>query len=334
MIYLLLGADEYLAAEWLAAKKATLGSPELASLNLVEVNGSQSNAATVLGEAAMVPFLAERRLVVVRGLLDAYEKRLAASKSSEAAIYGEMARFLEGIRRVPETCILVLVDNSVDKRRGLWKGYTLAVAGAPERRVDGLEALVAAGVLQLETLVAPDVKALAGGLCDFVGANLRQLDNELEKLSLYAGNRPITPQDVRAMVADASEEQIWGLTDALAQRQPAKAMTRLQELRRNDPSPIYLVSLIARQYRMLLEIKSLAATGVSTPAEIARQLGYSPYPVQKALPLTSQYAFAELEAILDRLLTVDMAMKTGSDPDTELDLLVAELVGLHRQSVV
>jgi hypothetical protein len=29
-----------------------------------------------------------------------------------------------------------------------------------------------------------------------------------------------------------------------------------------------------------------------------------------------------------------MAMKTGSDPDTELDLLVAELVGLHRQSVV
>jgi DNA polymerase III delta subunit len=85
---------------------------------------------------------------------------------------------------------------------------------------------------------------------------------------------------------------------------------------------------------MLLEIKSLAATGVSTPAEIARQLGYSPYPVQKALPLTSQYAFAELEAILDRLLTVDMAMKTGSDPDTELDLLVAELVGLHRQSVV
>ena len=164
MIYLLLGADEYLAAEWLAAKKATLGSPELASLNLVEVNGSQSNAATVLGEAAMVPFLAERRLVVVRGLLDAYEKRLAASKSSEAAIYGEMARFLEGIRRVPETCILVLVDNSVDKRRGLWKGYTLAVAGAPERRVDGLEALVAAGVLQLETLVAPDVKALAGWL--------------------------------------------------------------------------------------------------------------------------------------------------------------------------
>ena len=108
MIHLLLGADEYLAAEWLAAKKATLGSPEIASLNLVELNGSQSNAATVLGEAAMLPFLAEGRLVVVRGLLDSYDKRLAASKSSEAAIYGEMARFLEGIRSVPETCILVL----------------------------------------------------------------------------------------------------------------------------------------------------------------------------------------------------------------------------------
>jgi len=343
MIHLLLGSDEYLAAEWLASRKAALGDPEMASLNTAELNGAQNSAATILGEASMMPFLAPQRLVIVRGLLDSYDKRMAASKSVEAAIYTEMATFLDGLCSMPDSCILVLVDNSVDKRRGLWKGYVLPANGdRPERRIDGLDALIKAGVVHLETLTAPDVKELPGWLqrrarhqniaidgaaahllCNFVGPNLRQLDNELEKLSLYADGRPITPQDVRAMVADASEEMIWNLTDALTQRQPAKSMQALRELRRNDQNPIYIASMIARQYRMLIEVKSLA--GAPNHYDIAKQLGYAAYPVQKALQLSHQYTFAELEEILERLLEVDMAMKTGADQDTELDILVADL---------
>ena len=345
MIYLLIGAEEYLTAEWLAVQKATLGDPEMAGLNTVELTGAQSSAASILGEASMMPFLSERRLLIVRGLLDAYEKRMAASKSTDAAVYVEMAQFLAGLRDVPETCLLVLVDNSVDKRRGLWKGYVLPAAGDRlEQRVEGLDALIKAGVVHLQTLAAPDAKALPGWLQarararniaieggavamlgDCVGANLRQLDNELEKLALYADGRPITPQDVRKMVADTSEELIWNLTDALGQRQAAKAMHALRELRRNDQSPIYLVSMIARQYRMLIEIKSLLNAGQTNHYDIAKQLGYSAYPVQKAMPLTHQYTFGELEDALDRLLDVDMAMKTGADQDTELDVLIAEL---------
>ena len=350
MIHLLLGADEYLAAEWLAAQKAALGDPELAGLNTVELTGNQP-APAVLGEAAMMPFLCEHRLLIVRGLLDAYEKRMAASKSDAATVYMEMAQLLDGLRGVPETCVLVFVDNSVDKRRGLWKGYVLPAAGdRPERRIEGLEALIKAGVVRQEVLTAPDAKTLPGWLsarartraiaiegnavamlCNFAGANLRQLDSELEKLALYADGRPITAQDVRAMVADVSEELIWSLTDALSQRQGANAMRALRDLRRGDQSPIYLVTMIARQYRMLIEIKSLAATGQNNHYDIAKQLGYGAYPVQKAMSLIHQYTFEELEDALDRLLEVDMAMKTGADQDTELDIVIAELSARRRQ---
>lgn len=351
MIHLLLSADEYLAAEWLAAQKAALGDPELAGLNTVELSGNQP-AATVLGEAAMMPFLCDRRLLIVRGLFDAYEKRMAASKSDAATVYVEMAQLLDGLRGVPETCVLVFVDNSVDKRRGLWKGYVLPATGDhAERRIDGLEALIKVGVLQQATLTAPDAKTLPGWLqarararhiaiegnavtmlCDFAGANLRQLDNELEKLALYADGRPITVQDVRTMVADVSEELIWSLTDALSQRQGANAMRALRELRRGDQSPIYLVTMIARQYRMLIEIKSVLAAGQNNPDAIAKQLGYGAYPVKKALQLVPQYTYTELEDAMDRLLEVDMAMKTGADHDTELDIVIAEL-SARRQPV-
>ena len=100
------------------------------------------------------------------------------------------------------------------------------------------------------------------------GRNLRQLDNELEKLSLYAYGRPITAQDVRAMVADASEEMIWNLTDGLCQRNPSKAMHALRELRRNDQHPLAMLSSISRQYRLLIQVKAMMHRGVMAPTKL------------------------------------------------------------------
>jgi len=351
MIYLYLDADEYLAAERVAAHKASLGDPEMASLNMAELTGAAATPSAVMAEASMMPFLSERRLVVVRGLLDALDKRMGLSKSTESAAYHEAAQLLANLHTIPDTCILVLVDNSVDKRRGLWKGFVQPASGnRPERKIAGLDALIKAKVIETEVLATPDLKTLPGWLqarararniaieggavavlCDFVGGNLRQLDNELEKLALYADGRPITPQDVRAMVSDASEEMIWNLTDALAQRQPAKAMQALRELQRNDQNPIGMLAAIARQYRMLIEIKSVMAVGQNNKFDIAKQLGYSAFPVEKAMRLVGQYAFDELEHAMERLLEADVAMKTGSDQNTEIDILVAELSVRQRR---
>jgi hypothetical protein len=53
--------------------------------------------------------------------------------------------------------------------------------------------------------------------------------------------------------------------------------------------------------------------------------------VEKAQKLAGLYSFAELDAIMDRLLQTDMAMKTGGDPDTLIDVLVAELTSKRSQ---
>lgn len=344
MIHLFLNADEYLAAERIAGMKAALGDPELAGLNIVELSAGQADPAGILAETSLMPFLAERRLVVVRGYLDALDKRMAASKSPDSAAHREAAQLLERLPEVPDTCDLLFVDNAVDKRRGLWKGFVISAQNdRPERKLAGLEAAVKTGKVVLEELATPDAKLLPGWiqqrareqqiaiggeavavLANFVGPNLRQLDNELEKLSLYAYKRTITAKDVRAMVSDASEEMIWNLTDGLCQRNPKLAMHALRDLRNNEQSPIGLLTSIARQYRLIIQVKSAMQRG-GDENTIARQLGEKPFPVKKAMQLAGRYSFAELEQILDRLLVADMAMKTGADQDTELDVLTVEL---------
>lgn len=344
MVYLFLDCDEYLAAQRIRELKAAVGDAELADLNINEWEGGQTNASEILGQASMMPFLAARRLILVRGYLSHLEKRMSSSKSTESAAHGEASQLLNGLGEVADSCDLLLVESSLDKRRAIWKGFRMK-QGDSEREVPGLQALIAAKKVVQEELPTPDAKELPSWiqqrartlrtniepravqlLATYVGANLRQLDNELDKLSLYAGQRSITADDVNAMVSDASEAMIWNLTDALSQRNPAKAMQSLQALRRGDAHPIYLLTMIARQYRVILKVKDAMRTHAgANEFDLAKVVRESPYPVKKAMQQAGSYSFTELVDLMDRLVVADYAMKTGADAETEIDLLIAEL---------
>jgi DNA polymerase-3 subunit delta len=344
MIYLFLDCNEYLLTQRIRELKAAVGDAELADLNITEWEGGAANANEILGQASMMPFLTMRRLIVLRGYLSNLEKRMSLSKSTESAAHLEAAHFLGGLADVTDTCDLVLIENSLDKRRAIWKGFRIRQQDG-EREVRGLQALVAAKTIVQEELATPDAKSLPSWiqqraralkitvepravqlLASFVGGNLRQVDNELDKLSLYAGQRSITEEDVKLMVSDASEALIWNLTDALSQRNPNKAMHALHDLRRGDAHPIYLLTMIARQYRVILKVKeAMRLHPGANEYDLAKVVRESAYPVKKAMQLAGSYSFAELVELMDRFVVADNAMKTGADPETEIDLLIAEL---------
>lgn len=345
MIYLHLNCDEYLSTERILELRRALGDAEMADLNTTTLQGDQVNAADILGEASMMPFLTPKRLILVYGALDSLDKRMAASKGTDSAAHQMAAQLLNGLGTLPETCDVVLIDNSVDKRRLLWKGFTIpATEQHPERKVAGLDDLIKQKVIIQEALNTPDAKALPGWLhayaraqqvqmegratqtlAEFVGPNLRQLHNELLKLATYAGNRPVTVDDVKLLVSDASEALIWDLTDALSRRNSRQAMHSLYELRRGDANAFYLLTMIARQYRIMLKVKSAMQQTRGNEYDIAKLVGEKPYSVKKAMGQAQNYPLKELIAIMDRLLETDYAMKTGANPETEIDILIAEL---------
>lgn len=345
MIYLFLNCDEYLIAQSIRNLKSSLGDPEMADLNTTTLVGSQTDAADILGQASMMPFLAAKRLILVHGYLSHLEKRMAASKGTGSAAHQEAAQFVGGLADLTDSCDLVLFEDGVDKRRHIWKGFTLEDKKADTtKKVAGWSDLVKAGQVNLQELGAPDPKALPGYiaqrakqkaiaidgravrvLADYVGPNLRQLDNELDKLASYARGRSINEADIKLMVSDASEALIWSLTDALSQRNGRNAMRSLYELRRGDANPFYLLTMIARQFRIIIKVKEASATIGGNEYDIAKAVKESAYPVKKALQQSRKYSFDELNHIMEKLLESDFAMKTGADPETSMDVLIAEL---------
>jgi len=298
--------DEYLAAHRIAQLKSTLGDPEMADLNTTDLVGSQTSIAELLSQANMMPFLAERRLLKVNGLLAHLDKRMSASKGTESAAHADAVRLIEGLPKLPGSCDLIFIEEKgIDKRRHLWRGFSYTEqdkeSGKKEsRKIPGVQQLIKDQQIIQETLATPDPRALPGWiqrrvaerqiqiqgqaiqmLANFVGSDLRQLDNELEKLSLYASGRAIGPAD----------------------------------------------TMIARQYRIMIKVKDalISLGGRANENDIAKMVGESPYPVRKAMQQLRNYTVEQLCEVMERLLQIDFAMKTGADPDTEIDVLVAEL---------
>ncbi len=333
--YLFLAPDEFLLAKRLTQLKQALGDPEMASLNLAELDGGRSNASDILYHAGAMPFLADRRLIIVRGYLNSLESRLGTARSPNKTAQAEARQILESLADTGLSNDLVFIEDKLDKRRAIWRGFD---------GLAGLDQLSNNGHLAIEELNTPDARALPAWIANtarrdgikidgravqmlatYVGADLRRLTLELDKLRAYAADRAITPDDVQRLVSDTSEALIWDLTDAIGQRDGRKAMRALYALRRNDANPFYLLTMITRQYRIMLKVKDETTRTSGNEYDIAGRVGESPFPVKKAMAQSRNYAIPQLEGILDRLLSSDFAMKTGADPNTEIDILVAEL---------
>lgn len=352
MIYLLHGPDELLRSERLDALRVALGAPELAELSVTWLDGRKASVAEVRHHCDALPFLTARRLVIVSGLLAQLRRRQQAGKKKGDAAEeeegelgrggerektkgrgGEEARdaLLAYLAELPETTDLALVEaESVARNERVYKELArLAEAGraelvlceAPEER--DLPDWVLRRARQKGGAIEREA---AFDLATSIGRNLRLLDSELDKLITYRGGAgPIGREDVRLLTPYTQEANIFDMVDAIGQQDGPKAVRLLRELVRDGAAPLYLLSMIVRQFRILVQVADQMSLGRGKE-EIAKAIGLHPFPTQKAMQQCRHWRMHDLEAAYDQLLAVDLAIKTGKLPDDlALDLLVIEL---------
>jgi DNA polymerase-3 subunit delta len=161
-----------------------------------------------------------------------------------------------------------------------------------------------------------------------VGENLRLLEMEIRKLLTYCGyERPIQPADVELLTPYVAQADIFALVDAIGGRQGQRAATLLRRKLEAGDEPLYLLAMIVRQIRLLIQVKEKSEQGYWAD-EIARIANIHPYVAGKLAQQVRNFELSQLEEIHRRLLDMDVAIKTGRiDPAVALDLLVAETAG-------
>ncbi len=328
MLLVLVGEDDYSIHEKLEEIKKGVGDLSVLPANMSVLEGQALSLEDLRKVAEAVPFLAEKRLVIVYGLVARFAERSKPGKSKASYRQSAYQPFAEYLLKVPQSTIMVLVDY-LDKR-AIDKNPFLKELSA-HAEVLTFPVLKDARLRQwIQKRVQSAGGTISGAAVDllvrFVGGNLWAMANEIDKLTLFAAGRRIEEEDVRNLVSFTQEASIFALVDAIMAFRLGMAEQVLQKLLQQGATAPYVLTMLARQVQLIVRVKELQTRGRSKK-EIQDVMSMtSDYVVSRALEQAERYSLARLKEVYHSLLEADVAIKTGRyDPELALEMLIAEL---------
>ena len=156
-----------------------------------------------------------------------------------------------------------------------------------------------------------------------VGNNLDNISNELDKLFMYKVNdKNIVKEDIDFICVKVMEDEIFSLTDAIILNDTKKAIYLLGEFLNKNYDEIYILNLLANQFRFLYQVKRLSNKGKGY-VEIANILEVNPYRVKFTLKKVYSYTEQDLIDRIKSLAKMDKNIKLGlMDKKLALELFV------------
>ena len=332
MLYVLHGEDDFSLHRSLEEIKKGIGDQTTLITNTTVLDGQQVTVDQLRTVCETMPFLAEKRLVIIHGLLGRFEDKgkFSRRKKIAGAPQGEYKSLSEYLGKIPDSTVLVLVDGKIKSKNPLFSELSTRakVMSFPLLRDAKLSQWMQKRVREKGGNISPRAVEL---LARFVGGNLWIMANEIDKLVLFTSGRRIEEEDIRLVVSYAQEANVFAMVDAILEFKAGVAEQLLQQLLQQGAAPAYLLVMLARQVRMIVRVKELRKQRKSE-IEIQDKLGLaSEFALRKTLGQVDRYSLSRLKEVYHKLLETDLSIKTGKyDSELALNILIAELCQSHK----
>ena len=152
---------------------------------------------------------------------------------------------------------------------------------------------------------------------------MENIDSELRKLAAYKGEeKEVVPADIRAVCTASLEAKVFDLVRAVAEKKPEKALMLYRNLLSVKESPYMVLSLITRQFRLILQTLLFSLNGLHNDA-IADKLEIRDFAVREYQRQSKRFPAAGWKQALRDCLETDLAIKTGKmAEETAVELLL------------
>ncbi len=165
--------------------------------------------------------------------------------------------------------------------------------------------------------------AAARMLVERMGANPQRLQNELERLALWAGEGgEVGAADLDAMISDTSESAVWTLSDALLERDAAAALRIAERLIAQGENVTGLIYGLASRLRKACAAAAMLEEGVA-PKQVESSLGMHPYAAKQLVRRLQDVEVSELQEATIALADLEVWCRGGADYGDELALTLA-----------
>lgn len=321
-VYVCYGSESYLIQELIEKLTNQLMDPEQRAFAVSKYDLAETPVEVIVEEAETLPFMAERKLVVASNALF-----LTGAKES-GKVEHKLDKLTDYLKAPADFSVVVFTVEAekLDERKKIVKSLKEADVLVPCAVLssDELTSFVQNEAEKAGFRFAPGV---IEQLITYSGTGLQALQKEIEKCALYIGpGGTLTAADLEQLVTRTVEQNIFLLIEHIVQLKLDQAFTMLNELIRRKEEPIKIVALIARQFRIMFQVKDLSQQGYSQQ-QMASQLGLHPYAVKIASGQANRFEMKRLASILRQLGELDYQMKSGKiDKVLGLEMFLLKLV--------
>lgn len=265
------------------------------SLEIIE--GKKLNPQEFATNLEALPFLSEKRLIIVKDFLDDGHK-------------DDQKIVAESIENTADFCIIVFYESEIpEKTSSLYK--KIVKIG----KVEEFKAMSPDTICKwiMEKAKKDNIKIsfpTANYLSQYCEPELWSVSQELDKLALFANGQEITKAMIDELCVASLTSTIFKFTDSLAQKSRKQSIKNFSILCETGEDLGRIFFMIVRHFRILLQVKDLLNKG-ENGTSITKKLGQHPFVIQKSSSQSRNFPFEKLQEIYKKLLSIDVQVKTG-----------------------
>lgn len=312
------GEEEQLKKEAISALRSAMLPSGMEALNETVLDDPETDR--LIADAETQPFMADRRLVVVRDLPALIGRTDADEK------------LITWLPSVPDSTILLFYcTGKPDGRKKLYNTI---------KKMGGVVTFAPLKGSELVHFVTDGFKA-AGKECDqrtaeylifTVGDNTGLLQAEISKISSYAGDRStILASDVTELATPSTECTVFQMVDAVVSGQKSRALTLLRNQLLNGTDRMAILAMLLRQYRLLQHVKIMLYEKRGGDF-IRSSLGIPSFAVDQYIRQASGYTGGQVKNAVKICFDAEYAVKSGSMPqEGAVESVVLKLLTLREK---
>ena len=314
------GEEEQMKQDALSSLRKALLPAGMEEMNEMVLDDPETDQ--LIAAAETLPFLADRRLIIVRD-------HPAVMGRGEAD--DRLASYLPS---VPPTAVLLFYcTGKPDARKKL---YTTV------KKLGGIVSFNRLAGAELTRFVT-DAFHKAGKECDArtadyliftVGNDASRLSTEISKIASYVGDRPsVTADDVSALATPSTECTVFQLVDAVVTGQKKRALILMKNQLLNGTEPAQMLALLLRQYRFLQHIKIMQYEKKSREF-IRSALGVPPFALDQYIRQAAAYTGGQVKQAVALCFDTEYGFKSGRlQVNSALEALVIKLLNLREAKI-
>jgi DNA polymerase-3 subunit delta len=302
MIFFYYGENSWLARQKIKAiKKKFQSDVDPSGHNILNIDGEDVSASKFFESVSASGFLASKKLLIVKNIFN--NKKLGTWQDALLDFLSKQKDTAE------ENYIIFWQTDKPDVRTKLYKALKKFHFVEEFKNFSSAELIAwLKKQAQIKNRSLDDITANI--LVAYVGNDLWSLQQELEKLIHFTTNS-ITPDDVKNLVVSKVDDNIFNLVEAIGQQNKALALKLMDEKFNSGTNAQYLLSMIVRQYRLLIKVKALSKQA-SYSGAIAQALKLPPWLADKAFKQSQLYTAEQLKKIYSELLELDQQLKSSA----------------------